>query len=223
MFQYKGIWLPEGETHYQMIMDSHKSPEVEGKGTYQYRKLAQTLGRTPGRRVAIDIGANIGFWSMHLVKKFKFLHAFEPAVLYRDCFEKNMPVCDNFEMHPYALGDAEFKWPLVTANPIQSGNTYLDFDHDPDDDDVEMVQVKTLDSFNIHEVDLIKIDCEGYELAVIKGGQETILLNKPAIIVEQKPGWPSKHGFPELGAVHHLESLGMKLLLEYSGDYIMGW
>jgi len=183
----------------------------------------KTLGRTPGRRTVIDVGANIGFWSMHLVQKFDFLHAFEPAYLFRDCFDKNMPERDNFEMHPVALSEAEFKWPLVTGIQGQTGNTYLDYDHDPDDDDVEKVQVKTLDSFNIHEVDLIKIDCEGYELAVIRGAEETILLNKPTIIVEQKEGWPTRHGFEELGAVRHLEDMGMKLLLEYSGDYIMGW
>jgi len=221
MIQYKGIWLPDGEEHYQMVMDSPKSPEINGMGTYQYRKLVKTLGRTNSWRTAIDIGANIGFWSMHLVKRFQFLHAFEPAALFRECFMRNLPNDPNFELHPYALGDEEFKWPLVTGK--WSGNTYLDFDHDPEDDDVEKVQVKTLDSFGIEDVDMIKIDCEGYELAVIKGGEETISKYRPTIIVEQKEGWPTKHGFPELGAVHHLEEMGMKLLLEFSGDYIMGW
>jgi len=223
MINYKGIWLPDGEEHYQMIMDSPKSPEIDGKATYQFRKLKKTLLRTSSRRVAIDIGANIGLWSMHLVRHFEFVHAFEPAANYRDCFERNVEG-ENHELYPVALGSDEFEWPLIQGTPGQTGNTYLDPDHDVDSDsDVEMVPVKVLDSFNIRNVDMIKVDCEGYELPILQGGEKTIVTHRPTIIVEQKPGWPTIHGFPEKGAVDYLEGLGMVLHMEYSGDFIMVW
>ena len=223
MFEYKGIWLPDGETHYQMIMDSPKSPEVDGKGTYQYRKLRIATLATPGRRVAIDIGANIGLWSMHLTKLFETVFAFEPIETFRDCFEKNVEG-ENYELYPTALGNGTFTWPMVQGNPGQCGNTFIDPEHDMDNDnDVDEVDVTDLDSFNFDDVDFIKIDCEGYELAILEGGKETILRNKPTIIVEQKEGWPTRHGFPERGAVDYLENLGMTLRKEYSGDFIMVW
>jgi len=223
MFEYKGIWLPDGETHYQMIMDSPKSPEVYGKGTYQFRKLKKTLRVTPNHRVAVDVGANIGLWSMHLVNHLAFVHAFEPAVLFRDCFKKNVKG-DNHTLHREALGLADYEWPLVQGTPGQCGNTYLDPDHDIEDDDqVELVPVRTLDSFELEDVDFLKIDCEGYELPICQGGEETIRRCRPTMIVEQKAGWPLVHGFPATGAVDFLESLGMTLHEEFSGDFIMVW
>ena len=44
--------------------------------------------------------------------------------------------------------------------------------------------IKTLDSLNIKDVDLIMIDTEGYELFVLKGGIETIKKYKPILVVE---------------------------------------
>jgi len=225
MFQYKGIWLPDGETHYQTVMDSPKNPERGGKGTYQYRKMKKAIQATPEpRRTAIDIGGNVGFFSMFFVQHFEEVHVFEPIESFRECFEKNVGPATNCIMHIQALGAEEFEWPMITGNPGQTGNTFLDPDYDSDtESDVDLIPVKTLDSFNFKEVDLIKLDCEGYEEFVLRGGEETIRKNKPTIIVEQKPGWPSVHGLLEKGAVTYLESLGMALRFELSGDFILDW
>jgi hypothetical protein len=72
-------------------------------------------------------------------------------------------------------------------------------------------------------VDLIKIDVEGYEYFVIKGGEKTILENKPAIIVEQKTGFGGRYGISDKSAVDHLESLGAVVRKELAGDYILSW
>ena len=42
----------------------------------------------------------------------------------------------------------------------------------------------TLDSYNFTEVDIIKIDVEGYELEVLKGADQTIANNRPIVQVE---------------------------------------
>lgn len=47
-----------------------------------------------------------------------------------------------------------------------------------------LVQVRTLDSFNFSNVDFIKIDVEGHEQSVIKGGRQTLKTEKPAILIE---------------------------------------
>lgn len=52
----------------------------------------------------------------------------------------------------------------------------------------------TLDNLNIKEkIDLIKIDVEGYEVEVLKGGKELLIKNKPHIIIEYNPNsWSLK-------------------------------
>lgn len=46
------------------------------------------------------------------------------------------------------------------------------------------VKVKVLDNFNFEDVDFIKVDVEGYEFNVIKGGKETIKRNRPVVQLE---------------------------------------
>lgn len=46
------------------------------------------------------------------------------------------------------------------------------------------VPQKTLDSFQFDEVDIIKIDVEGYELQVLEGASDTIKRNRPIVQIE---------------------------------------
>ncbi|WP_380875273.1 hypothetical protein ACFB49_04000 [Sphingomonas sp. DBB INV C78] len=48
------------------------------------------------------------------------------------------------------------------------------------------VGVKTLDEFGFRP-DVVKIDVQGLELAVIRGGKETLAASKPVVIVETPP------------------------------------
>ena len=43
---------------------------------------------------------------------------------------------------------------------------------------------RTLDSYNFNDVDIIKIDTEGYELQVLEGAQDTIKRNRPIVQIE---------------------------------------
>jgi hypothetical protein len=44
--------------------------------------------------------------------------------------------------------------------------------------------VKPLDAYTLTNVDFIKIDVEGHELAVIDGAMETIRHNRPVLVIE---------------------------------------
>lgn len=46
------------------------------------------------------------------------------------------------------------------------------------------IKQRTLDSYNFEEVDVIKIDTEGYELLVLEGAENTIKRNRPIVQIE---------------------------------------
>jgi FkbM family methyltransferase len=46
------------------------------------------------------------------------------------------------------------------------------------------IDQKTLDSYNFEDVDIIKIDVEGYELLILEGASDTIKRNRPIIQIE---------------------------------------
>lgn len=101
---------------------------------------------------------------------------------------------------------------MYTA-PTSSGDTRIDLNGEPD------TPLETLDSFDLQDVDLIKIDCEGGELFVLQGAFETLKRCKPVVVVEQKPGKAQQFGLPETGAVAYLQKLGAQLRLTMSGDF----
>jgi FkbM family methyltransferase len=223
MQNHRGVWLPDGESHLIAWMDK-KNQIVDGKPTYQYHKLQVALGYVPAapRAVAVDVGAHCGLWTVHLLREFRTVHAFEPVAAHRECWFANVLEMSEHEtfrsgialMHPVALGDAPGSASMKTA-PSSSGDTTIAEGTD--------VAVKTLDSYQLEACDFLKVDCEGYELPILVGAQQTLLAHKPVVIVEQKPGKAQQFGFRETEAVDYLMALGAKLYQELSGDYILGW
>lgn len=213
MKQHQGVWLPDHETH--LVEWMNKSGElVNGKGSYQIKKLRAALGYVKNWRVAVDVGAHVGFFSMHLVKRFGVVHAFEPVNEHRACFDKNV---SGASVYSVALGAAPGRVAMETPQG-SSGGTHVSGSGD--------IEMRTLDSYEFHFVDFLKIDVEGLELAVLQGAVETLKRCRPVVIVEQKSHTPGgqKHlaagGTP---AVDFLVSLGAKQREVISGDHIMDW
>jgi hypothetical protein len=81
--------------------------------------------------------------------------------------------------------------------------------------------MEALDSFELADVDLIKIDCEGYEENVLRGAEQTIRRSQPVICVEQKRQMAEKFGLTPQGAVRFLETMGYVVHVEMGGDFLM--
>ena len=236
MFKFQGIWLPDGEKHFPEWM-AKNGEIVNGRGTYQIRKLREAMKWCKQFRTAVDVGAHVGLWSMHLVQRFKRVEAFEPVPQFRECFRRNVPdavdvttigmmgkeVLHDHELHDCALGvGTPDGFVSMNINPADTGGTHVNCDGLKGD--APLTQMKQLDSFCFQDVDFIKIDTEGYELEVLKGAVETLRRCKPCVIVEQKPHkLLPNFGIKGTPAVDFLRSLGAVLRKEMGGDYIMSW
>lgn len=168
--------LPEGE---------FSDPVLSGIGPH--------LG---DRAVCIDVGANIGLYSLALstLAPNGRVYAFEPS---REAFgylkqnlEQNR--VDNVSVSQLALGDSEqnvrfHEIPFFTAGSFAVdegsfltsdilGSTYFE------------APCTTLDAFvrseGIGHIDLVKVDVEGGELAVIEGSLETLEKMRPMVLLE---------------------------------------
>lgn len=227
-----GPWaFPDNEHH---LIDWMASPKgaltINGRPSYQGKKQLRCMDFVPmdRRRVAIDVGGHIGLWSYNLAHWFAKVEAFEPVEAHRACFLKNlfesesMPVdkvaitgftTEKITLHPFALGDHEGTVSIHTSS-TSSGDSWVK--------GKGSIPMKTIDSFAFDEVDFIKIDCEGYEEFVLRGGTETIDRYGPVICVEQKRDMAStRFGLQPLGAVKLLIGMGYKVVAEISGDYIL--
>ena len=83
MYNSHGWWFPDTEDHFPKMLD--KSISKGGPAEYQYQVRDRSLQFVTNKRVALDIGANVGLWSRSLVKHFETVVAFEPVPMFRDC------------------------------------------------------------------------------------------------------------------------------------------
>lgn len=214
MKNWRGLWLADDEHHLPQLMAATGETN-DGMPTYQLHKYQRvmTLVR-PERRRAVDIGAHVGLWSRNMCLDFAAVDAFEPVEEYRLCWKANMRGRPHCTLHSIALG-AKHQNVAMYARPGMTVDTHVV----PGDD----VIMRPLDRFGLIDVDLIKIDVEGYEVAVICGAERTIRDYKPAMVVEQKAGLATRYGFGPLAAVELLQTWGATLRCEMQGDYFLSW
>ncbi len=123
----------------------------------------------------IDVGGEIGTYSIRLCDKFKNIITFEPNIdnfsLIELSIEENN--IQNIQLHNKACGREE-----SMANMTSHYKTIVDISENGD------VVVIPLDYLKIDNCKFIKIDVEGHEYDVLCGAIETIKINKPVIYLE---------------------------------------
>jgi len=128
----------------------------------------------------VDVGANFGVWTNFVAEKGFEVHAFEPSPRPYKHLTKNA----SFNVHTYntALGDKEAVAEL-NLHETSGHNGLVKRAKDFSGRTIK-IQIKTLDSFQLENIGLIKIDTEGYEVPILLGAKETILKWKPRLIIE---------------------------------------
>lgn len=144
----------------------------------------------------VDIGAHIGTTSLlmsEVITKGNVIHSFEP--LFDDILElniKNNNKKNVIKLYNCGLGEDNYQInkPIVNRNIENNFGGYnIALFHDgyrqEYPENTEKIKIRTLDSFNLTNISLIKIDVEGYELNVLQGANETLRKNNfPTILIE---------------------------------------
>lgn len=152
----------------------------------------------------IDIGANLGIFSLILAKRFpEFkVHSFEPNPSTFQALQANIQLnqCANIQALKYAIsghnGEVYFN-----ADPINRGTTRIVTSAS---DYVVSLPCMTLDTYvegqSIKEIAFLKVDVEGYETSVFQGAKHLLSQQQAQIIYyEVCPELATKAGFaPEL-------------------------
>jgi len=129
----------------------------------------------------VDVGANVGLWTFFMAKQGVEVHAFEPSPQPRRILRKYMRNL-NIHVYPYALGNGDYMANLKLH--YISGHNGLVKESSDFSGYCMKTPVKRLDALKLYNVGLIKIDTEGYEIPVLLGAKQTILMNKPRLIIE---------------------------------------
>lgn len=166
--------------YWSYLLGGQAEPELR-----QLNAICRSLCKQ--RRVAIDVGVNLGLFSYALAQIFDKVVSFEineeqSRDLVRYGSEKINVIYSGLSSKP---GQLDLYIPVL--NGIQlDGWASVSPGNCPETDKhvTKTVSVNTLDSYTLREVDFVKIDVEGHELEVLHGATATIAANRPVILVE---------------------------------------
>jgi len=214
MKQCHGFWFPDYDTHFPRMLE--KSLAKDGVIRYQWRAREMAIKECGQHRSCIDIGANVGLWSCELVNHFENVIAFEPVAEFRECFSKNVKH-SNYIMHPITLGRHES---LIEMNIVQgnTGHSHINLNSLGKGS----IPLKTLDSFQLTDIDMIKIDVEGFEEEILYGAKDTIIFNRPVMAIEQQKH-EYKDAIEELPSIKILEGWGYEVVGQVKKDWVLKW
>lgn len=161
---------------------------------------------TPGA-VFVDVGANIGLYSLHAAKRIGFegrVIAFEPTPETHDLFVENIRLNQMegvIEPHRFGLSDHSGELPLVTGGRPASNRLGTEGEISSG-----TVPVRTLDEINgslhLERLDFLKADIEGGEAKMFAGAKNTLLKFRPLILFESHhtaPNFPERSELIEMG------------------------
>ncbi len=170
----------------------------------------------------LDVGANIGQSENNFSRKNpnSTIYCIEPILHTYSTLVKNVRG-KNTQCFQLALGEKEEviqmkvnKDPLFSvSNSVIQDKTVLD-----DNYNLENVQMTTLDLFcqqnNISAINLLKIDSEGYDLHVLKGGNQ-LLTNQKIDFIEVEVSMNSSNSF-------HVNYFDIYTFLQDKNYYVFG-
>jgi FkbM family methyltransferase len=154
------------------------------------RQIIMTLLENRDKRTFVDVGGHLGFWSLYMSKIFKKVLCFEPNPETFSHLKYNTSKNENIKLFNNALGD-EDGYVEVLYHIGYETNPEIDYKNQRVNSGMSRVKkslqgIKSfkLDNLEINDLDFIKLDCEGFELMVLKGSEKTIKNNKPIIVIE---------------------------------------
>lgn len=214
-----------GRQYWIYTNDSFYQQRIANAGPYQKQNLICLRRLVPHAKVILDVGMNIGMNSIEYATFADTVHGFEPTpqtfdmavrnialnkdkattkTWFKDNPEASMVSKGNIIPHNYGLGNVPGKFEILIKKD-NAGHNHIDNIDVPtktgkqrhrrvEPPKVE-IEVKTIDDLNFPEIDIIKIDTEGYEFPVVLGAEKTIDRLRPIVQLEMVEGQPERFGY----------------------------
>lgn len=208
----KGWAMPDFDEQFERL--------IADDGTYQLSNLQKAVAYCRQKRTVIDGGAHVGTWSKVFAREFGRVMSFEPSPDTFVCLGENLSGVSNVELHHAAIGRKAGMARMTlegfegTKRETNSGSRYVTAGNE--------VEVVTIDSFGLTDLDLLKMDIEGSEVDALAGAAETLKRCRPVVIFEAKREW-LRYGYHRDEPHRFLTSLGARKFCDAGIDEVWGW
>jgi FkbM family methyltransferase len=190
--------------HLEVTKKSNGQDAVKGN-SYENEALKFKWLKEYNINTIIDVGANEGQFAskIKLVLPMATIHCFEPLEEPYKGLQQNFKDDATVHLYKYGLGASDEEKEIFVNNYTPSSSLLEMLDLHKENFDFakeahpERISVRRLDSFfndNIKRPLLLKIDVQGYEMFVLKGGQNT--LQQADILIIETSFYPLYAGQP---------------------------
>lgn len=195
-------------------------------GSYERKEVELFLGMLGNASTLLDIGANIGYYSISAAKAFPQLqiHSFEPMPKTYQYLVRHVAMNEVSTIHSHNFGFSEeeqdltfYYYPEGSGNAssrnLSSASTVCEI----------VAHVKRLDDFVASHglsVDAIKCDVEGAELMVFRGGLSTLRRSHPVILTEMLRKWSAPFGYHPNDIIALLGGIGYRCFAVRDGGLV---
>lgn len=160
-------------------------------GFHEYREFLFLNKFLNADMVAVDVGANLGEYTLFLAKRLSNgrVFSFEPLENMRTQLMTNVKLngFNQVEVFGYGLSDRKEQMEIHEIDNPHEGlaTTYLGTRKSKA---TFTIQLDSLDAvfptFNVNRIDFLKLDIEGGELKALQGAQSTISRFRPYVMIE---------------------------------------
>lgn len=208
--------VPNSLNFYRVNTFSTKEPET-----------LEWIDSIPQNAILWDVGANIGLYSCYAAKsKNCRVYAFEPSVLNMELLARNISLNDLASMVtivPLPLTDA-ISTSTLNMTTMEWGGALSTFGQGYGHDGLPLKVVFSFSTIglsmsdaakrlNVPAPNYIKIDVDGIEALILKGGHE-ILSNVQSVLIEINEGFEKQ----KVDSYHYLTNAGLSLVKRCSAD-----
>jgi len=201
-----GLWVPSTDAQIEQW-------RKDGKPHMQDRCLGQFIrwcdSQTKKFNLIVDVGAWCGTWSMQMQKFAKHVYCFEPNKVHFECLSRNMAPYSHVRIHNQAIGNQEGFVKLSEEEASQNTRVLIEKGD---------TKISKLDSLDLPEIDMLKIDVEGLEMEVLLGAKNK-LENIKYIMIELNNN-SKRYGSSNLEIEKYLKGLGFKELIKTWPDIV---
>jgi FkbM family methyltransferase len=172
----KKLWIPDEEMWQNWCLN------------YEIKHWKEVVMHLTQCRTALDIGAHVGIWTRRMAPIFEKVYAFEPIPKHIECHKENLKDYSNVVLNEIGLSNKEGT-AVIRELDFNSGSSTLEWKKLTTKETKHKqrqteINLKTLDSYELTNIDFIKMDVEGHEVSTIEGAKETLINNSPIIFIE---------------------------------------
>ena len=196
------FWVPSNDVHIEQWKSG--APFTQNKCLNKFIKYCES--QTKKMKTVIDVGAWCGTWAKAIEPFANKVIAFEPDKTHFECLQRNCTI--NCTPRMEAVGAQLQEVSLTEDNFTQAKRV----------NEKGNIRMITLDHMAYEDVDMIKIDVEGYEMEVLKGATKT-LENVKYLMIELNNN-TKKYGSNNIVVEKFIGDLGFKVLMEHWPDKV---